>query len=702
MSTFHATRSLPGRRAPLGATWDGSGTNFAVWSANAEAVELCLFDDDGAEVRLPLEEREYGSWHGYVPGVAPGRRYGYRVRGPWFPELGHRFNPAKLLLDPYARAIAGELRLDDAVFGHVARGDTLSRDDRDSAPYVPRSVVVDAAFDWGDDAHPQVPWADTVLYELHVRGFTKLHPDVPERLRGTYAGLAHPAAVAHLTSLGVTAVELLPVHHFISETALLQRGLRNFWGYSSVGFFAPHAAYAATGDRGEQVAEFKSMVRTLHAAGLEVILDVVYNHTCEGDELGPTLSFRGIDNASYYRLRGEGRHADFTGCGNTLDVSKPDVLRLVLDSLRYWVHDMHVDGFRFDLAPALARAHHDVDLDGPFMQAVHQDPVLSQVKLISEPWDVGGGGYQVGRYPPPWTEWNDRYRDDVREFWRGGSHGVRDLAYRLSGSSDIYRDGSRPPFSSVNFVTAHDGFTLRDLVSYDSKHNEANLEHNRDGTDNNRSWNCGAEGETTDPAVLALRDRQSRNLLATLLLSTGVPMLVAGDEMGRTQRGNNNAYCQDNDISWVSWGLDDRQRALLEFTRRLVSLRRRHPVFRQRHFFDGRPSRPGGPKDIAWLAPDGTEDVDWWDPRMRTLGMYLSGDAVRARAADGSPLTDDAFLLIAHSGPAPAAFRLPTAPYGERYDLVLHTGGDHGTREYAAGDTLAVPPRSSALLKVST
>ena len=701
MSTSSAARALPGRRAPLGATWDGGGTNFAVWSANAESVDLCIFDDAGGEARVPLEEREYGVWHGYLPGVGPGTRYGYRVRGPWFPELGHRFNPAKLALDPRARAIDGELRLDDAVFGHVAGGDTLSRDDRDSAPYVPRSVVVDPQFDWRDDTHPHVPWADTVLYELHVRGFTKQHPDVPEHLRGTYAGLAHPAVVAHLRSLGVTAVELLPIHHFISETALLSRGLGNYWGYSSVGFFAPHAAYAAWGTRGQQVAEFKSMVRALHAAGIEVILDVVYNHTCEGDERGPTLAFRGIDNASYYRLRGEGKHADFTGCGNTLDVSKPDVLRLVLDSLRYWVTEMHVDGFRFDLAPALARAHHEVDLDGPFMQSIHQDPVLSQVKLISEPWDVGSGGYQVGRYPPPWTEWNDRYRDDVREFWRGGSHGVRDLAYRLSGSSDIYRDGTRPPFSSVNFVTAHDGFTLRDLVSYDRKHNEANLEHNRDGTDNNRSWNCGVEGETTDPAVLALRGRQTRNLLTTLLLSTGVPMLVAGDEMGRTQRGNNNAYCQDNDISWLSWQLDDRQRALLEFTRRLLSLRRRHPVFRQRHFFDGRPSRPGGPKDIAWLSPDGTEDVDWWDPGVRTLGMYLSGDALRARSADGAPIRDDSFLLVVNAGSGPAAFRLPTAPYGGRYDVVLHTAGEPDRLDHAAGDTLALPPRSSVLLLVS-
>jgi glycogen operon protein len=582
------TRSLPGSRAPLGATWDGSGTNFALWSGSAESVDLCLFDDHGVEQRVPLEERTYGVWHGYLPQIAPGQRYGYRVGGPWFPEMGHRFNTAKLLLDPYALAVDGTVHLDDAIFGYPPGGDTTARDDRDSAPYVPRSVVVDPAFDWSGDTRPDVPWADTVLYELHVRGFTMRHPEVPAHLRGTYAGLAHPAVIEHLVSLGVTTVELLPVHQFFSEAALLRRRMPNYWGYSSAGFFAPHADYAAHGTRGQQVAEFKSMVRALHTAGLEVVLDVVYNHTCEGDELGPTLGFRGVDNACFYRLRGEGKHTDFTGCGNTLDLTSPDVLRLVMDSLRYWVTEMHVDGFRFDLAPALARARHEVDLDGPFMQAVHQDPVLSQVKLIAEPWDVGDGGYQVGRYPPPWTEWNDRYRDEVRDFWRG-SGGVRQLAYRLSGSSDIYRDGTRPPFSSVNFITAHDGFTLRDLVSYDRKHNEANGEHNRDGTDNNRSWNCGVEGETDDPDVQALRQQQSRNLLATLLLSTGVPMLLRGDEMGRTQQGNNNAYCQDNEISWVDWALDDDRSALLAFTRRVLALRREHPVLRQRHFFDGRP-----------------------------------------------------------------------------------------------------------------
>jgi glycogen operon protein len=680
----------PGRRLPLGASWDGSGTNFALWARDAEAVELCLFDAAGAEQRLQLGDHAYGAWHGYVPGVRPGQRYGYRVHGPWFPEVGHRFNPAKLLLDPYARAVDGRLVVADEIYGHTYGLDDAARDDRDSAPYVPRSVVTDPSFDWGDDRPPDVPWPETVIYEAHVRGLTMRHPDVPEHLRGTYAGLAHPAVVEHLTSLGVTAVELLPVHQFVSEAHLLRRGRTNYWGYCSMGFFAPHNAYSSAGTAGEQVHEFKQMVRTLHTAGLEVLLDVVYNHTSEGDERGPTLSFRGIANADYYRLRGGRHYADFTGTGNTLDVTQPDVLRLVMDSLRYWVTEMHVDGFRFDLAPALARMRPHVDLLGPFMQAVHQDPVLSRVKLIAEPWDVGDGGYQVGRYPPPWTEWNDRYRDNVRDYWRGASAGVRDLAYRLSGSSDLYRDGSRPPFSSVNFVTAHDGFTLRDLVSYDRKHNIANGEDGRDGTNENRSWNCGVEGYTTDEAVLALRDRQVRNFLTTLLVSTGVPMLLAGDEIGRSQQGNNNAYCQDNEMSWVDWeDIDDRRASLLEFSRRVIALRRKHAVLRQQHFFDGRPVHPGGPKDIAWFAADGSESVDWWAADLRTLGMFVTGGP-----------DDASFLFLAHAGAEPHAVTLPGGPYARAYEVEIDTARQAAAgRRHEAGATVSLGARSCMLLR---
>ena len=701
MSIALPPHPLPGRQLPLGATWDGAGTNFAVWAADAEAVELCLFHG-AAEQRVELCEHTNGIWHGYLPGVGPGQRYGYRAHGPWFPELGHRFNPAKLLQDPYAKAVEGEVVLADAVFGHVHGSDNTMRDTRDSAPHVPRSVVVDPRFDWRGDRSPATPWEDTVVYETHLRGFTMRHPGVPARLRGTYAGFAHPAALEHLVSLGVTAVELLPVQQFATEMGLLRRGLTNYWGYSTLGFFAPHGAYAAAGSGGGQVSEFKAMVRGLHAAGIEVILDVVYNHTCEGGERGPTLCFRGLGNAAYYHLRGEGHHADHTGCGNTLDVSHPDVLRLVMDSLRYWVTEMHVDGFRFDLAPALARNRHGVDLDGPFMRAVYQDPVLATVKLMAEPWDLGHGGYHVGRYPPPWTEWNDRYRDDVRDFWRGHARGVRELAFRLSGSSDLYRDGTRPPYSSVNFITAHDGFTLRDLVSYDRKHNEANGEDNRDGAHDNRSWNCGVEGETADRAVRTLRARQLRNLLTTLLLSTGVPMLLAGDEMGRTQRGNNNAYCHDNELSWLDWRLDGEQRALLEFTRRLLRLRREHPVFRQPHFFDGIPLRAGGPKDIAWFAADGTESVDWWDPSLRTLGMFLSAPVPRARLRAAQPVTGESFLVVLHAGADGTAFVLPGAPYAAGYALELDTARERASRQrYRAGAALTLRPRSCVVLRVA-
>ena len=698
-------RLWPGHWSPFGVTPDEGGANIALWAEGADRVELCVFDEDGAETRHELDEQTFHVWHGYLPGLRPGTAYGFRVHGPWDPARGHRFNPAKLLTDPYARAITGQLDHDDAVFGHVRGGDTAVRDDRDSAPHVPRSVVVDDRFDWEGDQPPNVSWSDTTIYELHVRGYTRRHPGVPRDLQGTYAGLAHPEVIGHLTALGVSAVELLPVHHFVTESQLARSGLTNYWGYNSLGFFAPHAAYAASGSRGQQVSEFKHMVKALHAAGLEVILDVVYNHTAEGDERGPTLSFRGIGNAAYYKLANDRRrYADYTGTGNTLDLSHPHVLQLVMDSLRYWVQEMHVDGFRFDLASALARSLHDVDMLSGFLTTIQQDPVLSQVKLIAEPWDVGAGGYQVGEFPPLWSEWNDQYRDTVRDFWRGRSGGVRALGYRLSGSSDLYGDDGRRPFSSVNFVTAHDGFTLRDLVTYDRKHNEANGEHNRDGSDHNRSWNHGVEGESPDPEIEAARRRTMRSLLATLLLSTGVPMITAGDEMGRTQGGNNNAYCQDDEVSWVDWDLATWQRDLLEFARSLVRLRRAHPVLRHRHFFEGRPAFVGGPKDLAWFAPDGNEVNDdlWWSPGLHTVGMYLAGGALRSRTARGEPITDDSFLLLLHGGADEAEFLLPASPWAVRYERLLDTADE---RPHAAGwadnpgDVVVLGARSLVLLK---
>jgi glycogen operon protein len=708
----------PGTPTPLGARCrvgpDGvAGTNFALWAGGAEAVELCLFDADGTERRLPLTELTHEIWHGFVPGIGPGQRYGYRVHGRWDPWTGARWNPAKLLLDPYARAVDGEFSLPAEVYGHVRDwpqqhvADTV-RDERDSAPFVPKGVVVQDDDDWSDDRRPKTPWPDSVIYELHVKGFTRLHPGVPEHLRGTYAGLAHPAAIEHLVRLGVTAVELLPVHQFAHEDHLLRRGLRNYWGYNSIGYFAPHAGYSASGTAGQQVGEFKRMVRALHAAGIEVILDVVYNHTAEAGELGPTLSLKGIDNRGYYRLQSDARrYADYTGCGNTLHVVQPQVLRLITDSLRYWVTEMGVDGFRFDLAAALARSFHDVDMLSPFLAVIAQDPVLRRVKLIAEPWDVGNGGYQVGAFPPLWTEWNDHYRDTVRDFWRGALPDVRDLGYRLSGSSDLYAWGGRRPYASVNFVTAHDGFTLRDLVTYERKHNEANGEGNRDGTHDNRSWNCGAEGESDDPEVNALRLRQLRNLLTTLLLSTGVPMLVAGDEMGRTQGGNNNAYCQDNEIGWLDWSLpEDPGRAqLLTLTRRLLDLRHRHPVLRRRAFFSGRPQRADGLRDLAWFGADGTEmtEGDWYAPSA-TLGLYLSGRDIPGRDDRGERITDDSFLAVLHAGAEPLEFRLPGPPWAASYELVLDTAREDQSAapatRHAGGGTLTVGARSVVLLRV--
>ncbi|MFC8452974.1 glycogen debranching protein GlgX [Kitasatospora sp. NPDC057223] len=709
----------PGSWQPLGARFrtgpEGTrGTNFALWAAGAEAVDLCLFDEDGQESRHRLTEQNFQTWHGYLPGVLPGTRYGFRVHGRWDPWTGARWNPAKLLLDPYARAVEGRYTAHDATCGSVRDwperdvADTV-RDNRDSAPYVPRAVVVHDDDDWYDDQRPKTPWAETVLYEVHVRGFTMRHPGVPPELRGTYAGLGHPAAIEHLTGLGVTAVELLPVHQFADEDHLQARGLTNYWGYNSIGYFAPHAGYSASGSRGQQVAEFKRMVRALHAAGIEVILDVVYNHTAEAGELGPTLSLRGIDNAGYYRLPLHRRrgYADYTGCGNTLDTRQPQTVRLITDSLRYWVTEMGVDGFRFDLAAALARGSDGVEMHHPFLAAVSQDPVLSRVKLIAEPWDVGAGGYQVGGFPPLWAEWNDKYRDTVRDFWRGARPDVRELGYRLSGSSDLYQRGGRRPYASVNFVTAHDGFTLRDLVTYQHKHNEANGEDNRDGTDDNRSWNCGAEGESTDPEVQELRLRQLRNLLATLLLSTGVPMLTAGDELGRTQGGNNNAYCQDNEVSWLDWSLldDPGRRSLRDLTARLVRLRRRHPVLRQRAFFSGRAAVPGGQPDLSWFTPQGREmtEADWFGPTVG-LGMLLSGSAMSERDQHGRPLRDDSFLLLLNAGDRVLDFTLPGGPRATGYESVLDTAladqrADPATRHPALA-ALPLPARSLRLLRL--
>ncbi|WTW97417.1 glycogen debranching protein GlgX [Streptomycetaceae bacterium NBC_01309] len=703
----------PGRRLPLGARHDGAGTNFALWAGGAEAVDLCLFDEgpDGTlhETRLPLTDQTFHVWHGYLPGIGPGQRYGFRVHGPWEPWRGARWNPAKLLLDPYARAIDGLFVLDDAVYGHVRGGADDVLDTRDSAPFVPKSVVVHDDFDWSDDRRPKIPWAETVIYELHVKGFTARHPGIPDELRGTYAGLAHPAAIDHLVRLGVTAVELLPVHQFVSEEHLLRARGGNYWGYNSIGYFAPHAGYSSAGGRGGQVHEFRRMVHALHEAGIEVILDVVYNHTGEGGPGGPTLCFRGIDNAGYYRLRDNGRgYTDYTGCGNTLNVQQPHVLQLITDSLRYWVTEMGVDGFRFDLAAALARSMHDVDKLSSFLTVIGQDPVLSRVKLIAEPWDVGEGGYQVGEFPPLWTEWNDKYRDTVRDFWRGARPDVRDLAYRLSGSSDLYQDDGRHPYASINYVTAHDGFTLRDLVSYERKHNEANGEDNRDGTNDNRSWNCGYEGETADTAVNLLRRRQLRNMMTTLLLSTGVPMLVAGDEFGRTQRGNNNAYCQDNELSWLDWSaLDDPQwRPLLDLTSRLIRLRRAHPVLCRRAFFSGRPSFPDGLRDLAWFTPTGREmtERDWFSPTA-TLGMYLSGLDIHQRGPRGERIVDDSFLVILHASSQPMRYMLPGEPWAHSYEIVLDTALDTDpmarfNEPVPGGTAITLTGRSAMLLRV--
>jgi glycogen operon protein len=699
----------PGRPFPLGATWDGTGTNFSLFSEHATRVELCLFDDQDRETRVDLTERTAFNWHGYLPGVGPGQRYAFRVDGPWDPGAGHRFNPHKLLIDPYAKALEGPVLWDAGnVLPYEPDGEDadLVRDETDDADAIPKAIVIDPAFDWEGDRRPATPWNETLIYEVHVKGFSKRHPGVREDLQGTYAGLASDEAIAHLRSLGVTAVELLPVHHNADEMHLVDLGLTNYWGYSSIGFLAPHAMYAATGRTGEQVREFKGMVKALHRAGIEVILDVVYNHTAEGNHLGPMLSFKGIDNLSYYRCSPEDPryYVDFTGTGNSLNPVHPSVLRLIMDSLRYWVLEMHVDGFRFDLASALAREFWEVNRLSAFFDVIHQDPVLSQVKLIAEPWDVGPGGYQVGNFPVLWTEWNGLYRDEMRDFWRGQSNGVAGFASRLTGSSDLYQNDGRHPFASINFVTAHDGFTLRDLVSYNEKHNEANLEDNRDGTDDNRSWNCGAEGPTDDPAIGALRLRQQRNLLATLLLSQGVPMLLGGDEMGRTQGGNNNGYCQDNEISWFDWELDEDGRGLLAFTRRLIEIRRAHPVFHRRDFFGGGDGDGSGLPDIRWFRADGREMSrrDWRNPELRNLGVFLNGEELPNPGPSGEPVIDDSFVLLVNASHEDVMFRLPARRFGNRWRQVLSTAepdAPEGHRGWPARSEVPLVSRSVVLLR---
>jgi isoamylase len=668
----------PGHPYPLGATFDGSGVNFALFSEVADKVEVALISDDGAETRVELTEVDGHVWHGYFPTIQPGQRYGFRVHGPYDPSNGHRCNPAKLLLDPYAKAIDGQIDGDESLFSY-SRADPTIFNDTDSLGHTMLSVVVNPFFDWGHDRPPRHEYHDTIIYEAHVRGLTMTHPDVPEDIRGTYAAIGHPAIVDHLVGLGVTAIELMPVHQFVQDGTLQDKGLTNYWGYNTIGFLAPHAAYAATGTRGQQVTEFKAMVKTLHEANIEVILDVVYNHTAEGNENGPTIAFRGIDNAAYYRLTDadKSKYYDTTGTGNSLLMRHPHVLQLIMDSLRYWVEEMHVDGFRFDLAATLARQFHEVDRLSAFFDIIQQDPVISQVKLIAEPWDLGDGGYQVGNFPPLWTEWNGKYRDTVRDFWRGEAASLGEFASRLTGSSDLYEHSARRPIASVNFVVAHDGFTLRDLVSYNEKHNDANGEGNRDGESHNRSWNCGVEGETDDPAINALRRQQQRNFLTTMLLSQGVPMIAHGDELGRTQHGNNNAYCQDNELSWIDWKLAESERQLLAFTSAVVSLRKDHAVFRRRRFFAGDAAHGGKSAlgDIEWFSPDGTEmdEEDWRNGYARTLMVFLNGQAIAEPDSHGQRIVDSDFLLLFNAHSDTVNFGLPPSQYGTMWRIHLDT-----------------------------
>jgi isoamylase len=693
----------PGRPYPLGATYDGAGTNFALFSEVAEKVELALIDDDGSEERVTLTEVDGFVWHAYLPAVQPGQRYGYRVHGPYEPTEGHRCNPSKLLLDPYAKAIDGQVDGDESLFSYRF-DDPAEENTMDNLQHTMLSVVTNPYFDWGNDRPPNRAYHETVIYEAHVKGLTRTHPDLPEEIRGTYAGIGHPAIIEHLVSLGVTAIELMPVHQYAQDGHLQDRGLSNYWGYNTIGFFAPHNAYSSVGTRGQQVTEFKTMVKALHEAGIEVILDVVYNHTAEGNDFGPTLSFKGIDNAAYYRLVDSDRshYYDTTGTGNSLLMRHPHVLQLIMDSLRYWVTEMHVDGFRFDLAATLARQFHEVDRLSAFFDLVQQDPVVSQVKLIAEPWDVGDGGYQVGNFPPLWTEWNGKYRDTVRDFWRGERSTLGQFASRLTGSSDLYQDDSRRPLASINFVTAHDGFTLRDLVSYNEKHNEANGEGGVDGESHNRSWNCGAEGETDDPVVLMLRARQERNFLTTLMISQGVPMVAHGDEIGRTQQGNNNVYCQDNELSWVNWELRESQRELLEFTRHLVRLRTNHPVLRRRRFFHGDRGKDGL-GDLVWFTPDGNEmrDSDWQRDDARAVAVFLNGDAISEPDPRGGRVVDDSFLVLFNSHHEPLDFLLPGLAYGASWEVAVDTTtatGGADESEHKAGGTIVMEARSTLVL----
>ncbi|WP_431789866.1 glycogen debranching protein GlgX [Microbacterium paraoxydans] len=689
----------PGSAYPLGATFDGQGTNFALFSEGAERVELCLFDADGTETRVPLTEVDAFVWHGYLPTVQPGQHYGYRVHGPYDPAQGQRFNPNKLLLDPYAKAVAGEIDWGQSLFGYEF-GDPDSRNDDDSAAAMAKGVVVSPFFEWGGDRPLKTPYAETVIYEAHVKGLTQRHPEVPEELRGTYAGIAHPAVVEHLQRLGVTALELMPVHQFVNDSVLQDKGLSNYWGYNTLGFFAPHNAYAAGGQDGQQVQEFRAMVRALHEAGIEVILDVVYNHTAEGNHLGPTLSMRGIDNEAYYRLEEDKRYyTDYTGTGNSLNAGNPHALQLLMDSLRYWVTEMHVDGFRFDLAATLAREFYDVDRLAAFFELVQQDPIVSQVKLIAEPWDIGPGGYQVGNFPPQWTEWNGKYRDTVRDFWRGEPQALGEFASRLTGSADLYEHSGRRPVASINFVTAHDGFTLRDLVSYNEKHNEDNGEDNNDGESHNRSDNMGAEGPTDDIDINRRRARQQRNFLATLLLSQGVPMISHGDELGRTQHGNNNGYAQDNELTWIDWEAADLP--LVEFTAAVARLRHDHPTFRRSRFFDGRPvADEDGERipDVVWLRPDGARMTpeDWDSGFGRSVGMFLNGRGIRENDRRGRPVEDVNFLVYFNSGDEPVDLALPDDRHGAEWLVAVDTAGELGDRNLRARDT--VPLEGKAML----
>jgi isoamylase len=701
-------RVWPGEPYPLGATWTGVGVNFAMFSAHATRVDLCLFDSPDAlkeSACIPLPEHTDMVWHAFLPDVRPNQLYGYRVHGPYEPSSGHRFNPNKIVMDPYAKSVARTIRWGDEMFGYnVGHPDAdLSFDERDNAASAPLAAVVDPAFTWGDDRPPRTPWHNTVIYEMHVRGFSMRHPDIPPHLRGTYEALTTEPALEHFKRLGITAVELMPVHHHARDRHLEEKGLTNYWGYNSFGYFAPERRLAASRTPAGAVREFKRTVRALHDAGLEVILDVVYNHTAEGNQLGPTLSLKGIDNASYYRLVANDPryYMDFTGCGNTLNMQSPQVLQLIMDSLRYWVLDMHVDGFRFDLASALARELFDVDRLGAFFDIIHQDPVLSQVKLIAEPWDLGQGGYQVGNFPVLWTEWNGKYRDSVRQFWKGDNTSVSDLATRLSGSNDLYAHSGRQPYASINFITAHDGFTLNDLVSYNEKHNEQNGEDNRDGESHNLSWNCGAEGPTENPEIIALRERQKRNFLATMLLSQGVPMISHGDELGRTQRGNNNVYCQDNELAWIDWNLDADKQLLLDFTRKLVHFRRTQPTLRRRKYFQGRNIRGG--KDVAWLSPDGREmdDAAWHAGFVRTLGMLLSGTAIEEVNERGEPITGDTVLVLLNGHVEKVPFTLPPVEADLQWQRAIDTADPQGVdRMYKAGARYSLEGLSVAVFRI--